>query len=63
VAAGVRWFRAGCESEGVEPVAHWRGLVRRYFRGRIKPPFNDSARDQAGLSRDFYAGVAAGGDV
>jgi uncharacterized ferritin-like protein (DUF455 family) len=58
VGAGVRWFRIGCESEGLEPVEHWRALVSRYFRGRIKPPFNDSARGQAGLSRDFYAGLA-----
>jgi uncharacterized ferritin-like protein (DUF455 family) len=36
----------------------WKSLVFRYFRGTIKPPFNDSARLAAGLSRDFYAGVA-----
>jgi uncharacterized ferritin-like protein (DUF455 family) len=39
-------------------VAHWRDLVSGTFRGRIKPPFNDSARVEAGLSRDFYAGLA-----
>lgn len=36
----------------------WKLLVSRHFRGTIKPPFNDSARLAAGLSRDFYAGVA-----
>jgi len=58
VAAGTRWFRFGCEASGFAPVSHWRDLVRRHFRGRLKPPFNDSARDQAGLSREFYQGVA-----
>jgi uncharacterized ferritin-like protein (DUF455 family) len=58
VAAGMRWFRFGCESEKVEPVATWKALVERHFRGIVKPPFNDSARAQAGLSREFYAGLA-----
>jgi uncharacterized ferritin-like protein (DUF455 family) len=58
VAAGMRWFRYGCESAGLEPVGSWRSLVSKHFRGAVKPPFNDSARDRAGLSRDFYAGLA-----
>jgi len=37
----------------------WRSLVSRHFRGTVKPPFNDSARLAAGLSRDLYAEVAS----
>ncbi|MEW6575403.1 MAG: DUF455 domain-containing protein, partial [Pseudomonadota bacterium] len=33
-------------------------LVNRHFRGAIKPPFNDSARSKAGLTRDYYMQVA-----
>jgi uncharacterized ferritin-like protein (DUF455 family) len=40
------------------PENHWKTLVKRHFRGALKPPFNDSARLSAGLSREFYAGVA-----
>jgi len=58
VGAGMKWFRYGCESADQEPVALWHALVRRHFRGAIKPPFNDSARAEAGLSREFYAGIA-----
>lgn len=58
VRAGVIWFRYGCESLELEPVAAWKSLVRRHFRGVLKPPFNDSARGEAGLSRDFYAAIA-----
>ncbi len=58
VAAGTRWFGHGCERQGLASVPHWHELIRRYFRGAVKPPFNDSARGEAGLSRDFYAGVA-----
>ena len=59
VAAGTRWFRIVCESRGFAAVPHWQELIRMHFRGTVKPPFNDSARGEAGLSRDFYEGVAA----
>jgi uncharacterized ferritin-like protein (DUF455 family) len=63
VAAGSKWFRRGCESQGIAPVPTWKRLVGVHFRGAIKPPFNDSARDQAGLSRDYYSALAVAGDV
>jgi uncharacterized ferritin-like protein (DUF455 family) len=63
VRAGTKWFRHGCESQGINAVSEWKRLVRLHFRGAIKPPFNDSARDEAGLSRDFYGGVDAEGYV
>lgn len=58
VGAGTRWFAIACERERIAPVPHWHTLVRRHFRGSLKPPFNDSARGAAGLSRDYYAGLA-----
>lgn len=58
VGFGTRWFLEGCESLGISPVPHWRATIRAHFKGTVKPPFNDSARSQAGLSRDFYVGVA-----
>ncbi len=61
VAAGVRWFRNVCESRSLSPVTAWPDLVRRHFRGSVKPPFNDSARDEAGLPREWLAGVAGSG--
>lgn len=63
VGAGTKWFRFLAESMGVEPIFEWRRLIRNNFRGALKPPFNDSARDQAGLSRDFYIGLAVQRDV
>lgn len=58
VAIGTRHFVALCERQGVIPESRWKTLVERYFRGALKPPFNDSARLAAGLPREFYAGVA-----
>ncbi|MCJ2184514.1 ferritin-like domain-containing protein [Novosphingobium sp. 1949] len=40
-----------------DPANLWKMLVSRHFRGTVKPPFNDSARSAAGLSRDFYAAL------
>jgi uncharacterized ferritin-like protein (DUF455 family) len=63
VAAGSKWFRWACGSRRIEPVSTWKRLVGTHFRGALKPPFNDSARDEAGLSRDYYAALAVAGDV
>ena len=63
VGAGTRWFKRTCESLGFEPIQRFRWLTERHFRGRLKPPFNDSARGEAGLSRDFYSGLAQTRDV
>lgn len=60
VAVGTGWFKSACESRNLAIVPHWQYLVRTYFRGALKPPFNDSARGEAGLSREFYGGVASG---
>ena len=58
VAIGTAWFKTWCESRNLDPAPEWRRLIRRHFRGIVKPPFNDSARGEAGLSREFYAEVA-----
>ena len=55
---GVKHFVACAEAHGESPPELWKTLVSRHFRGSVKPPFNDSARDSAGLSRDFLAAVA-----
>jgi uncharacterized ferritin-like protein (DUF455 family) len=58
VGVGVKWFTKCCESWGFSPEAQWQSLVQTYFRGALKPPFNDSARAQAGLTREYYSAVA-----
>ena len=58
VSIGTAWFKRWCESREIPAAPEWQRLIRRHFRGIVKPPFNDSARGEAGLSRDFYAGVA-----
>ncbi len=59
VAAGRRWFEWLCARSGVAPVETWRALVRKHFRGALKPPFNDAARAKAGFSSAYYAAPSA----
>src|SRR3546814_18225987 len=54
VAAGNRWFRNRSEAQGIDPVSTFHIEVHHHFRGALTPPFNDSARDSAGLPRAFY---------
>jgi uncharacterized ferritin-like protein (DUF455 family) len=58
VAAGARHFNEWCRKAGKSPENHWKTLVQRHFRGSLKPPFNDSARLAAGLSREYTDAVA-----
>lgn len=59
VAFGTKHFVGLAKRRGESPQESWQKLVSRYFRGAVKPPFNDSARLAAGLSRDFYLGIAS----
>ncbi len=54
VAVGKRWFDFEAQRRGEDPVGCWQALVRRYFKGGVKPPFNIEARDAAGFSAAFY---------
>ncbi|NNC72103.1 MAG: DUF455 family protein, partial [Sphingomonadaceae bacterium] len=60
VAFGVKWFEFSGELRNRDPRKYWQELVSRHFRGRLKPPFNASARRQAGLPRDYYSPLASG---
>lgn len=55
---GANHFVALCERQGEAVENVWNLLVKRHFRGSVKPPFNDSARAAAGLSPIPYAGLA-----
>jgi uncharacterized ferritin-like protein (DUF455 family) len=58
VAVGTKHFLQCAQTAQLEPESYWQNLVKRHFRGKVKAPFNDSARLAAGLSRGFYATIA-----
>lgn len=59
VAIGARHFDAVCAVRAESPMTLWKSLVATHFRGRVAGPFNDSAREAAGLSRGFYESIAS----
>ncbi len=54
VAYGAKWFNWLCGRDGADPKEVFHTLVRRYFHGALKPPFNEEKRAEAGIPPDFY---------
>ncbi|WOF73611.1 ferritin-like domain-containing protein [Parvibaculaceae bacterium PLY_AMNH_Bact1] len=58
VAAGSRWFASEIDAQELEAESTFHDLVRRYFKGDLKRPFNDAARAAAGLTTNLYEPLA-----
>jgi uncharacterized ferritin-like protein (DUF455 family) len=54
VAYGSKWFNWLCGREGKDPKEVFHRLVKQYFHGSLKPPFNEEKRAEAGIPPDFY---------
>jgi len=54
VAYGSKWFHFLCGRHEKDPIDAFHSLVRRYFHGPLKPPFNEEKRAEAGIPPDFY---------
>ena len=54
VAFGSKWFHFLCGRHNLDPKDVFHDLVRRYFHGFLKPPFNEEKRAEAGIPPDFY---------
>lgn len=54
VAYGSKWFHFLCGRHDLDPKDTFHTLVRKYFHGVLKPPFNEEKRAEAGLPPDFY---------
>ena len=54
VAYGSKWFNWLCGRAGDDPKEIFHSLVRKYFHGNLKPPFNEEKRAEAGIPPDFY---------
>ncbi|KAI3721840.1 hypothetical protein L2E82_32859 [Cichorium intybus] len=62
-AAGVKWFKYLCsrtcgDEESDEVIHKFHEIVRAYFRGPLKPPFNEAARKAAGFGPQWYEPLA-----
>ncbi len=63
VAYGSKWFNWLCGKEGLDPKEVFHTLVRQYFHGTLKPPFNIEKRAEAGIPPDFYWPLASTADT
>ncbi|KAL3509235.1 hypothetical protein ACH5RR_028636 [Cinchona calisaya] len=53
VAVGLYWFLSVCQKMGRAPCSTFRDLLKEY-NVELKGPFNYSARDEAGIPRNWY---------
>ncbi|GFY99011.1 diiron containing four-helix bundle family ferritin protein, putative [Actinidia rufa] len=53
VAVGVYWFVSLCKKMGRAPCSTFKDLLKEY-NVELKGPFNYSARDEAGIPREWY---------
>lgn len=54
VAYGSKWFNFLCGRDNLDPKEIFHSLVRKYFKGALRPPFNEEKRADAGIPPDFY---------
>jgi uncharacterized ferritin-like protein (DUF455 family) len=54
VGFGVKWFKFICQRRALNPIETFHTLSTKYFKGKLKEPFNREARDIAGLTEDWY---------
>lgn len=59
VAIGNHWFNWLCQQYDLEPVATYQQLTEQYCAPKLRPPFNLSARRQAGFSEAELAYLSA----
>lgn len=62
VAYGSKWFHFLCGRHDEDPKDRFHALVRKYFHGDLKPPFNEEKRAEAGIPPDFYWPLTAGAE-
>lgn len=63
VAYGSKWFHFLCGRHDIDPKTAFHELVRRYFHGALKPPFNEEKRAEAGIPPDFYWPLTESGSI
>ncbi|MEE3059276.1 MAG: DUF455 family protein, partial [Pseudomonadota bacterium] len=46
-------------SENLDPTQCFHNKLKDYFKGKLKPPFNEAARTAAGMPLAFYSDTTA----
>lgn len=61
VEKGIRWFKYKCIQENKNPLETFGSHVRQYHPGPLKGPFNDDARSQVGMGKEWYEPLTTAG--
>ena len=59
VEIGSYWFHACCDQRGLQPESTFLELLKEYFTGSLRGPFNIPARMQAGFSQREMEAIAS----
>lgn len=59
VEVGSHWFRYCCEQRGLEPESTFLNLLKEYFTGTLRGPFNIPARMKAGFTQREMDAISA----
>ena len=62
VEIGSAWFRFSCKQRNLDPEPVFLDLLKAYYKGRIRGPFNMPARMQAGFSEAEMKAIEALGE-
>lgn len=54
VAAGIKWFQYSCKKCELNYIETFHDLVKKYFKGYLKPPFDTDGRNSAGMDEQVY---------
>jgi len=52
VEIGTKWYRHFCEIRGVSPLETFKSLLEKYFKGKIRGPYDVAMRKKAGFTDD-----------
>lgn len=62
VAIGSHWFHYCCEQQNADPVSTFLNLLKEYYQGSLRGPFNTEARLEAGFSPEEMQALTVGAD-
>jgi uncharacterized ferritin-like protein (DUF455 family) len=57
VKIGMDWFTHHCEAQNLAPKPYFQEIVKKYAI-MIPPPFNENARNKAGMKKEWYMPVS-----
>ncbi|KAJ1975562.1 hypothetical protein H4R35_003092 [Dimargaris xerosporica] len=57
VETGHRWFSFVCRERAKDKRETFHAIVKKHFKGVLKPPFNEEARRAAGMEPELYHGL------